>query len=160
MASAFKRTLGSGAPLDLTSAEDAMEATNTRNYSQRPEEIPAVPRVLVVEDDALLCWALGQTLEAQHCDVMETRSAAEARQAVEQVDDPFDVILLDLRLPDSDDLSLLEALHARAPRTRIVVMTAFGTREVTAGALASGAALVVAKPFDMRDIATIVAPTN
>src|SRR5262245_29850453 len=127
-----------------------MQAINTRDSSQRPEEIPAPPRVLVVDDDPLMRWALGQTLQAYDCDVVETHSAAEAREAVEH-DLPFDVILLDLRLPDSDDLSLLEALHARAPGTRIVLMTAFGNRDLTAGALASGAALVMAKPFDMRE---------
>lgn len=122
-----------------------------RDRSHRPEN-PAPARVLVVDGDPLMRWALTQTLLAHGCDVVEGGDAEQARKAVEASREPFDVILLDYRLPDSEGLSLLELLHALSPRTRIVLMAAFGSGELTAGALTRGAAGVVAKPFDMRDV--------
>ena len=52
---------------------------------------------------------------------------------------PFDVVVLDLRLPDMDDLSLLAGSAQLLPATPIVLMTAFGTPDVISRAHALGA---------------------
>ena len=70
--------------------------------------------------------------------------------------EPVDVIVLDYRLPDSNDLTLLSTLRRLAPWAQIIMMTAFGTPEVTNGALNVGAYRVVAKPFEMHDMAALV----
>ena len=51
---------------------------------------------------------------------------------------PFDVVVLDLRLPDMDDLSLLGTLRQLLPDASLVLMTAFGTPELVAEAHAMG----------------------
>ena len=70
--------------------------------------------------------------------------------------EPPDVVLLDYRLPDSNDLGLLATIRQLAPRAQVIVMTAFGTPELTNGALELGAFRVLGKPFDMHDLAALV----
>ena len=68
---------------------------------------------------------------------------------------PFDVVVLDLRLPDMDDLSLLATLRQLLPGRALVLMTAFGTPEIIADARALGAA-VLNKPFELDDLKRLV----
>ena len=66
------------------------------------------------------------------------------------------MVLLDYRLPDLNDLGLLAMIRQLVPCTQVILMTAFGTPEVTNGALELEAFRVVGKPFDMRDLAALV----
>ena len=111
-------------------------------------------RVLVVDDEPLIRWSLAETLTDSGHAVIE---ASDGETAVRTLtDEPVDVVLLDYRLPDSDDLTLLSTVRRLAPRSQVILMTAFGTPEVTSGALALGAYRVVHKPFDMRDLTALV----
>jgi two-component system, NtrC family, response regulator AtoC len=112
-------------------------------------------RILVVEDETLIRWSITETLAQEGHTVMEAASAASAVKALEDEDD-IDVVLLDYRLPDSNDLGLLAAVRRLQPRSAVVMMTAYGTPEVTEGALALGAYRVVGKPFDMRVLESLV----
>lgn len=113
-------------------------------------------RVLVVEDETLIRWSIAETLAQEGHTVMEATSAASAITALENADDDIDVVLLDYRLPDSNDLGLLANVRRLQPRSAVVMMTAYGTPEVTAGALALGAYRVVGKPFDMGALESLV----
>jgi DNA-binding NtrC family response regulator len=119
----------------------------------------AAPRVLVVDDEPLIRWAVSETLADHGCDVVETGDASGARLAVGD-DQPFDVVLLDYRLPDSDDLLLLASIRQAAPTAQVIVMTAFGRPEVIRGALDLGAYRVINKPFEMPAIADLVAQAH
>jgi len=112
-------------------------------------------RILVVEDETLIRWSIAETLTQEGHTVMEATSAAAAVKALEDEDD-IDVVLLDYRLPDSNDLGLLASVRRLQPRSAVVMMTAYGTPEVTEGALALGAYRVVGKPFDMRVLESLV----
>ena len=114
-----------------------------------------MPSILVVDDEELIRWSLAQTLEAAGYEVLE---AGTARETLERVNEGSDisVVLLDLKLPDSNDLTLLRTLHQRAPRCRIILMTAHGTAEVLDEALDAGAFRALGKPFDMARIIGIV----
>jgi DNA-binding NtrC family response regulator len=69
---------------------------------------------------------------------------------------PLDAVLLDYRLPDSNDLTLLSNIRRLSPDSAVVMMTAFGTPEVTKGALALGVYKVLSKPFDLHDLAPLL----
>jgi DNA-binding NtrC family response regulator len=86
---------------------------------------------------------------------VEAGDAAGARVAVKAPGN-FDVVLLDYRLPDSEDLSLLASIRQQSPGTQIILMTAFGTPEVVRGALDLGAFRVIGKPLEMHDLANLV----
>ena len=112
-------------------------------------------RILVVDDERLVRWAIAETLGDKGYDVLEAGDAASARRAMQSADTAPAVVLLDLRLPDSDDLGLASQMRAQAPDTPIVLMTAYGTPELFARAAELGIA-TISKPFDMGELASIV----
>ncbi len=117
--------------------------------------VPALPprlRVLVVEDEALLRWAISESLAASGHAVIAVGDAEAALRAVGGADPSPDAILLDYRLPDSNDLGLLRTLRERVPRSPVVLMTACNSPELTESALALGVYGVVDKPFEMAAI--------
>lgn len=113
-------------------------------------------RVLLVEDENLIRWAVAETLTDAGHRVIEAPDAATALRAAGQTAEPFDVVLLDFRLPDSDDLSLVEGIRRLAPASAIVMMTAFGTPQMIEAAKALGVYAVIAKPFDMGVLEDLV----
>jgi len=110
---------------------------------------------LVVDDEPLIRWSIAETLGAAGHEVVEAADAASARRLLGETSD-LDLVLLDLRLPDSSDLALLADIRRKAPNVPVIVMTAFGTPEITADALRMGALTVLNKPFNMHDIETVV----
>ena len=111
--------------------------------------------VLVVDDEPLIRWSIAETLGAAGHQVTEAQDAASALKALADVRAP-DLVLLDFRLPDSNDLGLLASIRQAAPAATVIMMTAFGTPDVTAGALKLGASRVLNKPFNMQDLEGIV----
>jgi DNA-binding NtrC family response regulator len=137
-------------------AVNAMQPVEMREFSPLRAKNSAALRVLVVDDEPLIRWSVAETLSDCGYDVVETGDAAGARRAV-AAEQPFDVVLLDYRLPDSDDLSLLASIRTSIPGARVIMMTAFGRPEVVRGALDLGAYSVINKPFEMQAIADLVA---
>jgi len=117
---------------------------------------PATLHVLVVDDEPLIRWSLTQTLADRGHEVAESVDAMSARAAVTDAGGQFDVVLLDYRLPDSSNLSLLASIRRLAPRTQVILMTAFGGPDVVRDALELGAYRVISKPFDMAAVADLV----
>jgi DNA-binding NtrC family response regulator len=112
--------------------------------------------VLVVDDEALIRWTLVEALGERGYDLKEAGDGRSAIAAVEAALDPFDVVLLDYRLPDSADLRLLGTLKRLAPTTRIIMVTAHNNPELTQGATAMGAFRVISKPFELETVTALV----
>lgn len=125
------------------------------DFSRPAKKSPALS-ILVVDDEPLIRWSLSETLADSGHRIVEAGDGHAAVAAVTTTSRPFDVVLLDFRLPDSNDLSLLSRLRGLAPQSRIIMMTAFGTPEMTQGALDLGAYRVVSKPFEIADLASLV----
>jgi DNA-binding NtrC family response regulator len=111
--------------------------------------------ILVVDDEPLIRWAVREGLEEAGYAVIEAGSAREALASI-QTGSPVDVALLDIRLPDSDDLGLLRRVRQGAPACRVIMMTAHGTPELLAQAMTEGAFGTLSKPFDMSGMITMV----
>jgi DNA-binding NtrC family response regulator len=113
--------------------------------------------VLVVDDEPLIRWAVREILEDAGYGVVEAGSAREAMSRIAEADGhPVVVALLDLRLPDSDDLSLLRRVRGEAPGCQVIIMTAHGTPEVLRDAVRQGAFSTLSKPFDVASIVAMV----
>ncbi len=109
----------------------------------------AEPIVLIIDDDPALLRVLGAGLEARGYDV---RSAATGAEALDEAGvGEVDVIILDLGLPDIDGLELCGHLRHRTPAP-IVVLSVDGAEHRKIGALDSGAADYMTKPFSMPEL--------
>lgn len=137
-----------------------MEPLEMRDFPRMVEKTPPSLRVLVVDDEPLIRWSVAETLTERGYEVVETGDASGARSAVSDEGGRFDVVLLDYRLPDSDDLGLLASIRRESPDAQVILMTAFGKPEVVRGALDLGAYRVVSKPFEMQAIADLVAQAH
>src|SRR5690349_13050549 len=92
--------------------------TGTRENSQRAEKL-AAGRVLVIDDEALIRWSIAETLRGASYDVSEAGDGREALDVL-RTGGPFAVVLLDYRLPDSNDLALLASIRQIAPTAQVV----------------------------------------
>jgi two-component system response regulator AtoC len=109
-------------------------------------------RILVVDDEMLIRWSISETLKPHGYTVVEAADAASARRALAEAPEPPDAVVLDYRLPDSNDLSLLADMRRTIPNTPIVLITAFGTHDISDRATTLGAYAVLNKPFEMGDL--------
>jgi two-component system, NtrC family, response regulator AtoC len=73
--------------------------------------------------------------------------------------EPFDMALIDLRMPDVDGLEVLQRLTAVQPGVPVVILTAFATIDTTIAAIRAGAYDYLSKPFRMEEIALVVRRT-
>ena len=71
--------------------------------------------------------------------VIEAGDARTAIAAIEDAKEPFDVVLLDYRLPDSADLRLLETVRRLAPTSQVIMITAHNSPELAQGAASAQA---------------------
>jgi DNA-binding NtrC family response regulator len=137
--------------IDIQPAGVGLAGISPRSCKYSPNMVP----ILVVDDENLIRWSLAESLQAEGFTVLEAGSAREALACLDQHHD-IAVVLLDLKLPDSTDLTLLHRLRLLAPASRVILMTAHGTEEVLEEAIRAGAFRAVGKPFDMDDMVAIV----
>jgi DNA-binding NtrC family response regulator len=112
--------------------------------------------VLIVDDELLVRWALASMLGQHGCTVVDRADARSATRTVTESPGAFDLILLDYRLSDSDDLTLLARLKRLAPTTTVLMMSAHMSRDDQDEAMRLGAAAFVPKPFDLDDVWTLI----
>jgi DNA-binding NtrC family response regulator len=115
-----------------------------------------MPAVLVVDDEPLIRWSLSEGLTESGYPVRLAGNAAEARAALAALGQQPLVVVLDLRLPDSVDLSLLAEIRKRYPQAPVVMMSAHGTSEDVKRAGELGACRFVEKPFDVTELVKLV----
>jgi CheY-like chemotaxis protein len=119
-------------------------------------DVKKSPRhVLVVDDEPLIRWSVSESLSDMGCAVRQASDASSALQLVTTSEQPFDAVVVDLRLPDMNDLSLLGTLRQLIPAASIILMTAFGSPEILESARALGAD-VLSKPFEFAELHRLV----
>lgn len=117
---------------------------------------PPLPRLLVVDDETTILFALRDFFSARGYIVDEAgeRSAAEALI----VERPYALMIVDLRLSarePAEGLDLVAFARRRRPGMRIVVLTAYGSPEAEAEALGLGADAMLGKPMPLPELAAL-----
>ncbi len=108
--------------------------------------MPSTKRVLLVDDDDMLRASLAEQLEQEDgFRPVEARNCAEARRLAH--DDLYDVMILDVGLPDGDGRTLCRELRAEGITCPIILLTAKDADEDVIAGLKSGANDHIAKPF-------------
>ena len=106
--------------------------------------------VLVVDDENTVTCALDLLLSDHGYAVKTAATAAEAKTLLER--QWFDLVYLDLRLPDADGIELLQHIKHTAPETEVVLMTAYGSLDVTIEAIKRGAFYYLEKPVTFEQL--------
>ncbi|HWI82862.1 response regulator [Ramlibacter sp.] len=102
-------------------------------------------KILIVDDEEVVRRSFTRILDSAHCQVKSVEGGAQAAQAMQ--DDPADVVLLDLRMPDVDGMTVLRALKQRWPASEVIIVTGDPTIESAKEAVALGAYDYLAKPL-------------
>jgi nitrogen regulation protein NR(I) len=111
-------------------------------------------KILLIEDDCGITETLQRILADEgHAVAVEKRGDAGLARAINEA---FNVVLTDLRLPGLNGLELVRQLHAAQPRLPIILITAFGTTETAIEATKFGAFDYLLKPFDMLRLLELV----
>ncbi|MBI3694342.1 MAG: sigma-54-dependent Fis family transcriptional regulator, partial [Acidobacteria bacterium] len=105
--------------------------------------------ILVVDDDAGLAGTLQEFLQQEGYSVEVALSAAEAL-AIQERNPHLAMALVDLIMPVTDGMALMEQLHRRDPDLAVIVMTGYGTIETAVEAIKRGAEDYLTKPFDYQ----------
>jgi two-component system response regulator HydG len=106
-------------------------------------------RVLVVDNDAEQVDLLCATFRREGHDARGATDAAAALAALDTLEPA--VVLTDLRMDAMDGLALTRAVRQRAPSTRVILMTAFGSLETAIAAMREGAFDYLTKPFRLEE---------
>ena len=110
--------------------------------------------LLIVDDEDLVRWSLRERFTRDGGTVIEAATAADA---IRHLEPGVDLVLLDMRLPDGDGLEVLRRMKELAPDTPVILMTAFSSVESAVEAMKLGAYSYVAKPFNLDEVAVVVA---
>jgi DNA-binding NtrC family response regulator len=117
----------------------------------------ASPLLLIVDDDQVARELLAETLGREGYRVRVAGGGEEALRLAGA--EPFDMALVDLRMPDVDGLAVLKQLAMIQPDLPVVILTAFATIETAIAAVNAGAFDYLSKPFRMEEIKIVVRRT-
>ena len=106
--------------------------------------------ILIVDDDATFCVMLKTFLEKKSFSVKETFSFAEGLKTFNSGN--FDILLIDIRLPDNDGLELLKIVRSQSPQIPVILMTGYGDIRTAVKAIKMGASDYVTKPVSPDEI--------
>ena len=115
--------------------------------------------VLIADDDAALCTSLGDVLEVLDHKVDIARSGSEALAACEA--SRYDIVLLDISLPDISGLELISRLEEMRPDLDILVITGHASEETAVRAVSRSTIGYLVKPLDLaagRALAVAASP--
>jgi two-component system phosphate regulon response regulator OmpR len=124
--------------------------SNLKAQIDRLSSLAQKPHILVVDDDERLRQLLSQFLAENDFLVTTAVDAADARKKLEYLQ--YDLIVLDVMMPDEDGLSLTKSLKAENILTPVLLLTALGEIESRIHGLEAGADDYLAKPFEPREL--------
>ena len=102
-------------------------------------------KILVIDDEKGIREGCGRALEPQGFEVFKAATLQEGLEWVQRQN--FDLVLLDVMLPDGRGVTLLEPIHAQDPDTVCIIITGYATVELAVEAIKLGAYDFIAKPF-------------
>jgi DNA-binding NtrC family response regulator len=112
--------------------------------------VNARTRILIVDDDDAVRLSYLRSLAGARYNVEAAWDGTEALRAMEQ--QPFDVILLDLRMPGMDGMSVLKAIKERWPESEVVIITGYPSLETVKEAVQLGACDYLSKPVGPDEV--------
>jgi len=109
-----------------------------------------IEKIIVLEDDMIVRKNLEQQLRQRRYDVAAASTIADAQELLGK--DNWDLIFVDIRLPDGEGTDLLKQIQARAYKPLVVMITGFGSVESAVSCMRDGAFDYIIKPFSSDTI--------
>ncbi len=109
-------------------------------------------KILVVDDEKLVRWSLQEDFQKEGYRVDVAEEGAEAIAKCET--DSYDLVFLDIRLPDLNGIEVLKKIKQIDPNLIVMMMTAYGDIETVVEAMKAGAYDYISKPFNVNDVRT------
>jgi len=106
--------------------------------------------ILVVDDEEVVRLSHARILAGAHCHVQSTVSGDEALREMEK--HPYDLVLLDLRMPGKDGLQTLKEIKERWPDAEVLIITGYPSPETAKQAIRLGAFDYLAKPVPPDEV--------
>ena len=107
-------------------------------------------RLAIVDDEEIVCRRLSQVLARED---FEVEPFIMGRSFLERmVQQPFDIVFLDMRLPDLDGLEILSRIKGLRPETEVIIITGYKSVETAVEAIRKGAFHYIAKPVNLAEI--------
>lgn len=116
-----------------------------------------MPRLLVVDNEESICFSMSEYFSLHGYVVDTALEREEARRLIEASD--YEAVIHDLRLGatrGTDGLEITRMVRGQSPRTRIIVLTAYGSAETEEEARRSGADAFLRKPAPLSQVAQVV----
>jgi two-component system response regulator HydG len=113
-----------------------------------------VGSLLIVDDEASMRLTLGMLLRGEGWVVREAATAASAVALLEQ--EPFDVVITDLRMEEAGGIDVLKTAKRVSPETEVVILTAFGSIGSAVEAVKLGAFDYLSKPFEPDELVVVI----
>ncbi|MFL9845313.1 sigma-54-dependent transcriptional regulator [Flavobacterium rhizosphaerae] len=107
-------------------------------------------KILVIDDDTAFCMMLKTFLQKNAYEVTNAFTAEQAQQEISK--QKFDVVLTDIRLPDSDGLKILKLVKEASQNTQVILMTGYVDIKTAVNAIKLGAYDYVGKPINPEEI--------
>jgi len=111
-------------------------------------------KILVVDDEESIRWALRKALEREGYRVVLASDGAEA--LARATESGIDLVLMDIKMPGSDGFETLTRIKEIRPNLPVIIMTAFGTLQAAVQAMKRGAYDHITKPFDFDELSILV----
>ena len=109
-----------------------------------------LPKILLVDDEERFRTTLGKMLRAQGFEVTATDSGPGALNELAQ--NPYDVILLDMRMPGMDGLETLTAIKQSHPDPEVIVLTGHASVDAAMDIIRLGASEFLLKPCPLEEV--------
>lgn len=111
-------------------------------------------RILVVDDEPIVCKSCVKVLEPENYSVTTTQSGREGSE--KGVTGDFDVVIVDLKMPDVDGMQVLRAIKEKQPEVEVIVITGYSTVSTAVEAMKLGAIDYLPKPFTPDELSVVV----
>jgi len=110
-------------------------------------------KILIIDDELMPRYSIQQVLKGRYT-VFTATGGREGLDLMAQ--NPMDVVVLDLRMPDMDGITVLREIKKRYPDTQVILLTAYASLDSARSALRLGAFDYLTKPFDKDDVINVI----
>lgn len=107
-------------------------------------------KILIIDDDSTICDLLKEILTFHGYEIEIGKNGHEALECLTRTS--FDIVLLDIGLPDISGFEIMDQIHRKSPDTLVIMITGDATIESAVAALQSGAYNYLKKPFQSTDL--------